>query len=128
IADVNASIQEAVTGVSVAKNFRREQGIYDEFQEVNNRSYTIMVRRGMILSSLFPTLTFFSGIGTALLLYFGGASVYAQTINAGAWFLFINSVDRFWFPMLSLSAFWSQFQGALSATERIFALIDAEPV
>ncbi len=128
IADVNASIQEAVTGISVAKNFRREQGIYDEFQAVNNRSYTIMVRRGMILSSLFPTLTFFSGVGTALLLYFGGASVYAQTINAGAWFLFINSVDRFWFPMLSLSAFWSQFQGALSATERIFALIDAEPV
>lgn len=128
IADVNVSIQEAVTGISVAKNFRREQGIYDEFQEVNNRSYTIMVRRGMVLSSLFPTLTFFSGVGSALLLYFGGASVYAQAINAGAWFLFINSVDRFWFPMLNLSAFWSQFQGALSATERIFALIDAEPV
>jgi ATP-binding cassette, subfamily B, bacterial len=128
IADVNASIQEAITGISVAKNFRREQGIYDEFLEVNNRSYTIMVRRGMVLSSLFPTLTFFSGVGTALLLYFGGASVYTQTINAGAWFLFINSVDRFWFPMLNLSAFWSQFQGALSATERVFALIDAEPV
>jgi ATP-binding cassette subfamily B protein len=128
IADVNASIQEAVTGISVAKNFRREQGIYDEFLTVNNRSYTIMVRRGMVLSSLFPTLTFFSGVGSALLLYFGGASVYAQTISAGAWFLFINSVDRFWFPMLNLSAFWSQFQGALSATERIFALIDAEPV
>lgn len=128
IADVNVSIQEAVTGISVAKNFRREQGIYDEFQAVNGRSYGIMVRRGMVLSSLFPTLTFFSGVGTALLLYFGGASVYAQTINAGAWFLFVNSVDRFWFPMLNLSAFWSQFQGALSATERIFALIDAEPV
>jgi ATP-binding cassette subfamily B protein len=128
IADVNVSIQEAVTGISVAKNFRREQGIYDEFRDVNNRSYTIMVRRGMVLSSLFPTLTFFSGVGSALLLYFGGANVYAQAINAGAWFLFINSVDRFWFPMLNLSAFWSQFQGALSATERIFALIDAEPV
>jgi ATP-binding cassette subfamily B protein len=128
IADVNVSIQEAVTGISVAKNFRREQGIYDEFRDVNGRSYSIMVRRGMVLSSLFPTLTLFSGIGTALLLYFGGASVYAQTLNAGAWFLFINSVDRFWFPMLNLSAFWSQFQGALSATERIFALIDAESV
>ena len=128
IADVNVSIQEAVTGISVAKNFRREQGIYDEFREVNNRSYGIMVRRGMVLSSLFPTLTFFSGVGTALLLYFGGASVFAQVISAGSWFLFINSVDRFWFPMLNLSAFWSQFQGALSATERIFALIDAEPV
>lgn len=128
IADVNVSIQEAVTGISVAKNFRREQGIYDDFLTVNNRSYGIMVRRGLVLSSLFPTLTLFSGLGSALLLYYGGANVFAQTINAGAWFLFINSVDRFWFPMLNLSAFWSQFQGALSATERIFALIDAEPV
>ena len=128
IADVNVSIQEAVTGVSVAKNFRREQGIYDEFLAVNDRSYTIQVRRGLVLSSLFPTLTFFSGLGTALLLYVGGVNVYTQAITAGAWFLFINSVDRFWFPMLNLSAFWSQFQGALSATERIFALMDAEPV
>jgi ATP-binding cassette subfamily B protein len=128
IADVNVSIQEAVTGIAVAKNFRREQGIYDEFTEVNTRSYAIQVRRGMVLSSLFPTLTFFSGLGTALLLYFGGVNVYTQAITAGAWFLFINSVDRFWFPMLNLSAFWSQFQGALSATERIFALMDAQPV
>jgi len=128
IADVNASIQEAVTGISVAKNFRREQGIFDDFLGINGRSYTIQVRRGIVLSSLFPTLTLFSGLGTGLLLYAGGASVYAQVINAGAWFLFMNSVDRFWFPMLNLSAFWSQFQSALSAMERIFALMDAAPV
>jgi ATP-binding cassette subfamily B protein len=29
--------------------------------------------------------------------------------------------------MINVSAFWSQFQGGLSASERIFALIDAEP-
>lgn len=128
IAEVNVSIQEAVSGISVAKNFRREQGIYDDFLQVNQQSYDIMVRRGFVLASVFPTLTLFSGIGTAVLLYFGGTSVYTGVVTAGAWFLFINSVDRFWFPMLNLSAFWSQFQGALSATERIFALMDAEPV
>ena len=126
-ADVNASIQEAVTGISVAKNFRREQGIYDEFVAVNNQSYTIHVQRGWVLSLLFPTLQFFSGIGTGLLLYYGGVSVAAAAITAGAWFLFMNSVGQFWFPMTNLSAFWSQFQSALSATERIFALMDAQP-
>ncbi len=126
-ADVNASIQEAVTGISVAKNFRREQGIYDEFVAVNNQSYTIHVQRGWVLSLLFPTLQFFSGIGTGLLLYYGGLSVAAAAITAGAWFLFMNSVNQFWFPMTNLSAFWSQFQSALSATERIFALMDAQP-
>jgi len=127
VADVNASIQEAVTGIGVAKNFRREQGIYDEFLAVNTQSYGIHVQRGLVLSLLFPTLQLFSGAGTALLLYFGGVSVATAAITAGAWFLFMNSVGQFWFPMTNLSAFWSQFQSALSATERIFALMDAQP-
>ena len=127
VAEVNVSIQEAVTGISVAKNFRREQGIYDEFMQVNEQSYDIHVKRGFVLANLFPALQFFSGLGTAILLYVGGLSVYAATITAGAWFLFMNSVGQFWFPMINLAAFWSQFQSALSATERVFALIDAEP-
>uniref|UniRef100_A0A7C1K036 ABC transporter ATP-binding protein n=1 Tax=Caldilinea aerophila TaxID=133453 RepID=A0A7C1K036_9CHLR len=127
VADVNASIQEAVTGIRVAKNFRREQGIYDEFLGINERSYAVHVRRGFVLALIFPTLQLFAGLGTAALLYAGGYATYLGAISAGAWFLFMNSVSLFWFPMINLSAFWSQFQGALSATERIFALIDAEP-
>ncbi|MFN8469917.1 MAG: ABC transporter ATP-binding protein [Caldilineaceae bacterium] len=127
VADVNASIQEAVTGIAVSKNFRREQGIYHEFLGVNTQSYDIHVQRGFVLSLIFPTLQFFSGLGTAALLLAGGYYTYLGIISAGAWFLFMNSVSLFWFPMINLSAFWSQFQGALSATERIFALIDAEP-
>lgn len=127
VADVNASIQEAVTGIRVAKNFRREQGIYDEFLGINERSYVVHIRRGFVLALIFPTLQLFAGSGTAALLYAGGYATYLGAISAGAWFLFMNSVSLFWFPMINLSAFWSQFQGALSATERIFALIDAEP-
>lgn len=127
VADVNASIQEAVTGIRVAKNFRRERGIYDEFLAVNERSYAVHVHRGFVLALIFPTLQLFAGLGTAALLYAGGYATYIGAISAGAWFLFMNSVSLFWFPMINLSAFWSQFQGALSATERIFALIDAEP-
>ncbi|MFN8495356.1 MAG: ABC transporter ATP-binding protein [Caldilineaceae bacterium] len=128
MAEVNVSIQEAVTGISVAKNFRREQGIYDEFLTVNQQNYATNVKRGFVLSLLFPTLNFFSGAGTALILYYGGLNTYAAVISAGIWLLYMSSVDRFWMPMTNLSAFWSQFQSALSATERVFALMDAEPV
>ena len=126
IADVNASIQEAVTGISVAKNFRQEAAIYDEFRRVNRQSYDMNLRRGFVLSNVFPVLNMVGGVGTALLVYFGGLSAAAGVITYGAWYLFITSVDRFWFPMAQLSAFWSQVQAGLSASERIFALIDAE--
>ncbi len=128
IAEVNVSIQDAVTGINVAKNFRREQGIYDEFRSVNEQNYSTQITRGVVLGLVFPTLQFFSGLATAILLYAGGYSVSISIITVGSWYLFINSLDRFWFPMIQLSAFWSQFQAGLSATERIFALIDATPV
>jgi ATP-binding cassette, subfamily B, bacterial len=126
MANVNALIKEAVSGISVAKNFRQEAAIYGEFGEVNRRSYRINVRRGLVLSLVFPTLNALAGLGTAILVYAGGLSAAAGTITIGAWYLFVSTLDRFWFPMLNLSSFWSQVQGGLSSAERVFALIDAE--
>jgi ABC-type multidrug transport system fused ATPase/permease subunit len=39
----------------------------------------------------------------------------------------MQSVMLFWMPMTSIASFWSQFQQGLGASERIFALIDADP-
>ncbi|MGD8633886.1 MAG: ABC transporter transmembrane domain-containing protein, partial [Anaerolineales bacterium] len=126
IANVNAAIKEAVTGISVAKNFRQEARIYEEFTDVNVTSYQANVRRGLVLATVFPTLNALGGVGTALLVWVGGLSAAQGAVTAGAWYLFINSLDRFWFPVLNLSAFWTQIQNGLSASERVFALIDAE--
>jgi ATP-binding cassette subfamily B protein len=126
MANVNAAIKEAVTGIAVAKNFRQESTIYEEFDAVNQQSYRINVRRGFVLATIFPTLDALAGIATALLVYRGGLSVGAGEITFGTWYLFISSLNRFWFPMLNLSAFWTQIQNGLSAAERVFALIDAE--
>lgn len=125
--EVNKSIQEAVTGIGVAKNFRQEATIYEEFKGVNEESYKINVRRGFILANIFPTLNIMGGFGTALLVYFGGNAAVASIISVGAWYLFVATVDRFWFPVINVSAFWSQFQAGLSAAERTFGLMDAEP-
>lgn len=126
LADVNAAIKEAVTGISVAKNFRQEHTIYSEFDEINERSYGVNVRRGLVLSMVFPALNSLGGLATAWLVYIGGINVAEGIVTFGAWFLFVNSLDRFWFPILNLSSFWSQVQSGLSAAERVFALIEAE--
>jgi ATP-binding cassette subfamily B protein len=123
---VNDNIQESVTGISVAKNFRREAMIYDEFRNVNKQSYTINLRRGFVLATVFPTQNFLAGFAIAIIVYLGASFVVGGAISLSAWFLFTQSQDRFWFPFITLSAFWSQFQGGLSAMERIFALIDAD--
>jgi ATP-binding cassette subfamily B protein len=126
MANVNSAIKEAVTGISVAKNFRQEARIYEEFTDVNISSYEANVRRGFVLAMVFPTLNALGGLGTALIVWIGGLSAAEGAVTAGAWYLFISSLDRFWFPVLNLSAFWTQIQNGLSASERVFALIDAE--
>lgn len=126
-ARVNALVQESISGISVAKNFRQEQTIYGEFQGVNRQSYRVNVRAGLLFSGLFPLLNMISGLGTVLIIYFGGLQVLGGNVSAGSWFLFVQSIAIFWFPLTSIASFWSQFQQGLAASERIFALIDADP-
>jgi ATP-binding cassette subfamily B protein len=127
LAEVNANVQEAVTGISVAKNFRQEQRIFEEFEPVNAQTYRLSLRQGLTFSSIFPVLGTISGIGTALIVYAGGMSVIGGVVSAGALYLFVEGVNLFWFPLTSIASFWSQFQLGLAASERVFALVDAEP-
>ncbi|MBN2304355.1 MAG: ABC transporter ATP-binding protein [Anaerolineae bacterium] len=126
-AEVSAHIQETVSGISVAKTFRQEHAIYGEFLDVNKRSYQINLRTGFVFNSIFPILGILSGIGTVVIVYAGGLTAKDGALSAGDWFLFVQGLQMFWFPLTSIASFWSQFQIGLAAGERVFALIDAEP-
>lgn len=126
MANVNATIKETISGISIAKNFRQEEAIYHEFENSNNGSYKVNVKRGLVLSIVFPTMRTLSGISIALLVYFGALTVEQGLISVGAWYLILLSSDRFLMPILSITSYWNQVQTGLSAAERIFALIDSE--
>ncbi len=127
MADVNAAIKETVSGIAIAKNFRQEESIFETFDAANQQSYRVNVQRGLVLSLVFPVLNAAGGICTAILVYAGGLSITQGLVTAGAWYLFIMSLDQFFFPIQNLSAFWAQIQQGLAAAERVFALIDADP-
>jgi ATP-binding cassette subfamily B protein len=127
MANVNAAIKETVSGIAVAKNFRQEATIYNEFNGANQLSYRVNFKRGVVLGLVFPALNIIGGLATSLLVYVGGLTVAQGIVTAGAWYLFLSSLDQFMSPVMSLSNFWTQVQSGLSASERVFALIDAEP-
>jgi ABC-type multidrug transport system fused ATPase/permease subunit len=126
-ADVNNVVRETMSGIAVTKNFRQEETIYGEFQEINARSYRVTVRQGFIFASIFPLLFTVAGLGTTLLVYVGGRDVVNGDVSAGDWYLFLQAIALFWFPLTGIASFWSQFQQGLSSAERVFALIDATP-
>lgn len=127
LAEVSSHIQETVSGIGVAKTFRQEHAVYGEFLGVNARSYRINLRTGYVFSSIFPILNLMAGLGTAGIVYFGGRQAIDGQLSAGDWFLFIQGIQMFWFPLTSIASFWSQFQLGMAAGERVFALIDADP-
>jgi len=125
-AKINAQIQESVSGIMVAKGFRQEQAIYTTFLNNNRQAYQVGLRRGLTLNTIFPVLSIATGTGLAVLLYAGGLATRSG-LGPGDWYLFMQAVGFFWWPMASIASFWSQFQDGLSAAERVFALIDAAP-
>lgn len=126
-AKINAEIQESISGIMIAKSFRQEQAIYDAFSAKNRQAFQVGLRRGLTLNTIFPIMGIASGIGTAILVYAGGLATRLGAVSPGNWVLFMQTVGFFWWPIMNISSFWSQFQDGLSAAERVFALIDAEP-
>jgi ABC-type multidrug transport system fused ATPase/permease subunit len=140
LAKVNALIQETTSGIYIAKSFRAEELLYDEFDKLNMNSYSINIKRGLVFNSIFPILSMLTGLGTAMIVYYGGISILetnnflsniisafpGQELTIGQWFLFLQGLNLFFFPLISIASFWAQFQQGLAASERVFSLIDAE--
>ena len=142
-ATINAHMQESIGGIAVAKAFRQEQRLYDDFERNNKLAYRVGLRRGVVLNLIFPIVGLAAGVGTGLVAYLGGLGVVTAPaaegswvaglladlgrMTPGEWFLFMQAVGFFWWPMLGIASFFSQFQDGLSAAERVFALMDAEP-
>ncbi|MEZ4734517.1 MAG: ABC transporter ATP-binding protein [Caldilineaceae bacterium] len=127
-ATVNATIHETISGIAVAKNFRQEATIYHDFQATNEMAYGVQIRRVTVFGSIFPLLNTVSGIGVSIIVYIGGLMALNGRISVGEWYLFVQGLTIFFYPVTSIASFWSQFQQGLAASERVFALIDDEPL
>ena len=126
-AKINAQIQESISGIMVAKSFRQEHAVYADFDSTNKQSYQVGLRRGLTFNTIFPIMGISSGLGVAALIYAGAITSRDGTLSPGNWWLFMQAVGFYWWPLINIASFWSQFQDGLSAAERVFALIDAEP-
>jgi ATP-binding cassette subfamily B protein len=126
-ADINARIQESVSGITVAKTFRQERVLFSSFLEGNRQAYSVGLRRGLWINTIFPVMGIVVGAAYGAQAWFGALGVRGGSLSPGEWVLFIQAVMYFSWPLLNIASFWSQFQDGLSAAERVFALIDREP-
>lgn len=126
IGEVNASFQESVAGISVAKAFGREKKSKEEFEEINDRTFQIAKRRAIAITGVWPVMDGISVLGMFGITLFGSWLIFEDLASASVILLFILLLNRFLYPLMRVSSQISTIQSGFAAMERIFSIIDAE--
>ncbi len=124
IASVSAQMEESVSGIKEIQSYGKEGETRREFRQVNESNMSANVEAGRVMSAFYPTVTFFTAIGQALVLWFGGMDVIQGVVEVGTLFIFMSYITRFFMPIQELSNIWTSVQSAFAAAERVFNIID----
>ncbi len=130
ISNVTSNLAESISGAKVTKSFARERISAEIFSELNEADYQSNVDAGKAQASFFPVIRFISGLGTAVILLFGGMLMLDDTlvpvVTLGTIVMFIQFSDSFFRPILTIANFYTSVQSAFAGAERVFSVIDSE--
>jgi ABC-type multidrug transport system fused ATPase/permease subunit len=127
IGDVNASLQENLSGVRVTQSFARETVSERNFDLINQENRRANIQAVAISASFLPAVDILSIIATAIVLWVGGALVLGHQLTLGVVVAFLTYVTRFYQPIRDLSQIYNTFQAAMAGGERIFEMLDEQP-
>ena len=119
-----AYLGESISGIKVTKGLNREYENEKIFATYNNDRKNAMIRANNLNMFFFTVMLFFSSLGIALIVLFGGLRVMAGVITLGTLLAFLNYNTIMFRPIVILGNFYEQLQDALTGAERIFALLD----
>jgi ATP-binding cassette subfamily B multidrug efflux pump len=128
ISSVTADYAESISGAKVTKSFARERISAENFAELNQADYNANVQAGGAQATFFPVIRFISGMGISVILFVGGYLYLGGIVSLGTIVLFVQFNDRFFRPILTIANFYTSVQSAFAGAERVFGIIDAEPV
>ncbi len=124
LAQINATLQEHVTGMAVVQIFDQQGRAAARFDEVN-RAHRDAYRSAILYdSALFALVELLSSVTVALILWYGGGQLVQGTVTFGLLVAFIEYVQKFFIPIRDLSAKYTIIQQALAALEKVFGLLD----
>ncbi len=127
VADVLATLQETLSGIRVVQGFGRQEPSQKVFARVNDEYREANMATIRLSGVYFPGVELLSGIGTAIILYFGATRVLDQEVSVGVMVAFVGYLSSFFDPIQQLSQLYATFQSAMAALEKIFGVLDTEP-
>jgi ATP-binding cassette subfamily B multidrug efflux pump len=137
ISNVTSNLAESISGAKVTKSFARERRSTEIFAELNAADYQSNVAAGKAQAAFFPVIRFIGGLGSAIILLFGGLFYLTPTllyinptltpvVTLGTIVMFIQFSDSFFRPILTIANFYTSVQSAFAGGERVFSILDTK--
>jgi subfamily B ATP-binding cassette protein MsbA len=127
LGDINARLQDNISGIRVIQAFGQERAALDRFLAESVAYYRARVRGIRIWSTFFPAIRFVASTGTVLVLAVGAMLVVDGSMTVGTLVAFLAYTTALYQPINRLTEVDNIIQQAIAAGERIFELFDEEP-
>ncbi|PZS12346.1 MAG: ABC transporter ATP-binding protein [Pseudonocardiales bacterium] len=124
VSEVNADLQENVSGARVAQAFTRERRSARDFAARSDAYRRARLRAQRYIATYFPFVALLSDLATAAVLGVGASRVAAGTVSAGVLTAFLLYLGLFFAPVQQLSQVFDGYQQAAVGLRRIRELLD----
>ncbi|HEX8426222.1 ABC transporter ATP-binding protein [Hymenobacter sp.] len=126
VANLNAFVQEHLTGMNVVQIFNNEQREYRKFEALNKEHTRANIRSVLYYSIYFPVAEVLGAVGVGLLVWYAAQGQIEGTISKGALIAFIMYNALFFRPIRQIADRFNTLQLGLVSTERLLKLLDSQ--
>jgi len=127
IADVNAIVQDSLSGIRTVQSFSSEHIEMEKFHHGNEAFYHSKKRMYFVMGRYFTLNRFMQGMLYLTTLIAGGLFVVYGTLNPADVIAYILYINMFLDPIRTLIMFNEQFQQGMTGFKRMIQILDTEP-
>jgi len=124
---LTAAAAEGIAGVRVVQAFAREEVNLAQYQELGAEFGRRWVAASRIFHTYMPFVGLLSGLGTAIILGYGGWLALHGSLSPGVITAFILYLGMFFGPIQTMGDLYNAFLSAAASAERIFGVLDTQP-
>lgn len=126
-AHLTSRFVETFTGIRAVKAFGAEAQMRSEYAEASERYRLAVMDSIKIFGVYSPVLMLLGNVFIAGALVLGGYAVLGGTMQIGTLLALVIYANRVFEPVMQLSEFYSMFQSAMSALEKLSSFLAEEP-
>jgi ATP-binding cassette subfamily B protein len=124
---LTAAMAENIAGVRVVQAFSREEENLNRFQQLHETHNELALAAARVFHTYMPFLGFMSGVGTVIILGYGGSLVLRNEITVGELAAFALYLGMFFGPIQTMGDLYNAILSTAASAERIFQLLDTQP-